>query len=82
MRTCSADLPSGYGVMMQDLSRLAHQLHDPAIPTMQWFCADRICPAIIDHTLVTHDGDHLTIEYSTDMAPLIAPEMRRILARL
>ncbi len=80
MRSCSAHEPSRYRTLMQDLSNLANQLHDPAIPTIQWFCADEICPTIIDHTLVTHDGDHLTMEYSADLGPLLMRELQPILA--
>ena len=58
------------------------QRHRLSIPTLQWFCADGVCPSVVNHTLTTHDGDHLTMEYSADLSPLLAPEMRRILARL
>jgi hypothetical protein len=54
----------------------------PSIPTLQWFCADSICPSVINNTLTTHDGDHLTMEWSADLARLLAPEMRRVLAKL
>ena len=57
-------------------------LNAPAlIPTLQWLCGDGVCPSVINHTLTTHDGDHLTMEYSADLAPLLR-QMRRILARL
>jgi peptidoglycan/LPS O-acetylase OafA/YrhL len=79
MRSCSAHESSRYRPLMQDLSNLANQLHDPAIPTIQWFCADEICPTIIDHTLVTHDGDHLTMEYSADLGTLLMHELQPIL---
>ena len=79
MRSCSAHEPSRYRTLMQLLSHLANQLHDPAIPTIQWFCADEICPTIIDHTLVTHNGDHLTMEYSADLGSLLSRELQPIL---
>ncbi len=79
MRSCSAHEPSRYRTLMQHLSNMANQLHDPAIPTIQWFCADEICPTIIDHTLVTHDGDHLTMEYSADLGSLLSRELHPIL---
>jgi hypothetical protein len=34
----------------------------------------------VDHTLVTHDGDHLTPEYSVDLWPLLSDELQPILA--
>jgi peptidoglycan/LPS O-acetylase OafA/YrhL len=79
MATCSAPEPSGYVPLMKDISGLVNQLHDPAIPTVQWFCANGICPTIINHTLVTHDGSHLTLEYSTGLAPLIGQQLQPIL---
>ena len=79
MGTCSAREPSGYAPLMQRLAKLTSQLHDPAIPTIQWFCANQICPTIIDHTLVTHDGDHLTMEYSADLGSLLGRELQPIL---
>ena len=36
--------------------------HHPVIPSLQWFCADGICPMVINHTLTTRDGDHMTKE--------------------
>jgi len=80
MRSCSATEFPTYAGMMHDISGLAHSLHVPAIPTIQWFCSDRICPTIVDHTLVTHDGDHLTMEYSAELGPLLGRELRPILA--
>jgi hypothetical protein len=67
---------------VEDIDAMLNQTHHLSIPTLQWFCADGVCPSVINDTLTTHDGDHLTMEYSADMAPLLAPEMRRILARL
>jgi peptidoglycan/LPS O-acetylase OafA/YrhL len=79
LRSCSTHESSRYRPLMQGLSSMASQLHDPAIPTIQWFCAHRICPTIIDNTLVTHDGDHLTMEYSADLGPLLAGALQPIL---
>ncbi|MDE3134575.1 MAG: acyltransferase [Acidobacteriota bacterium] len=78
-RSCSSPIPSGYMRLMQQIQPLLRG--HPAIPTLQWFCADGLCPSVVDHTLTTHDGDHLTMEYSAELAPLLAPEMRRVLAR-
>jgi peptidoglycan/LPS O-acetylase OafA/YrhL len=81
-RSCSSPVTSGYTNLVQDIQTMLNQTKHLAIPTLQWFCADGICPSVIDHTLTTHDGDHLTTEFSTDLAPVLAPEMRRVLARL
>ncbi|HEX3803450.1 MAG TPA: acyltransferase family protein [Solirubrobacteraceae bacterium] len=80
MRSCSSDEPLLYPKLMQDLAKMTQQLRDPAIPTIQWFCAEEVCPTVVDHTLTTHDGDHLTMEYSAELGPLLSKELRPILA--
>ena len=54
--------------------------HHPAIPTVQWFCADGVCPMVIGKTLVTRDKDHMTKQYSAALAPLLSLELQPILA--
>ncbi|HWD70788.1 MAG TPA: acyltransferase family protein [Solirubrobacteraceae bacterium] len=81
-RSCSSPVTSSYTSLVHDIQAMLMQTKHLWLPTLQWFCADGICPSVINHTLTTHDGDHLTTEYSTDLAPLLAPEMRRVLARL
>ena len=71
-----------YTTLMEDISTMLTDAHRLSIPALQWFCGDGVCPSVINHTLTTHDGDHLTMEYSAALAPLLAPEMRRILTRL
>jgi SGNH domain (fused to AT3 domains) len=82
MRTCSDQLPSTYVPLMQDLAAMAAHTHHPAIPTLQWFCLDDICPMVIDRTLTLRDKSHFTMEYSTLLGPLLGRELRPILARL
>ncbi|MDE3133367.1 MAG: acyltransferase [Acidobacteriota bacterium] len=78
-RSCSSPVTSAYTTLVQTVETMLIQTHHRAIPTLQWFCGDGVCPSVINDTLTTHDGDHLTMEYSADLAPLLAPEMRRIL---
>lgn len=52
----------------------------PAIPTLQWFCADDICPTVIDDTPTTEDGNHITDRYASLLAPRLANRLRPILA--
>jgi SGNH domain (fused to AT3 domains) len=82
MRKCSARLPSTYVPLMQAMARMTTETHHPAIPTLQWFCADGICPMVINHTLITRDIDHITKQYSAELAPLLGLELKPILARL
>ena len=81
-KSCSSPVTIGYTNLIEAIGAMLGQSHHLTIPTLQWFCADGICPSVVNHTLTTHDGDHLTMEYSADLSPLLAPEMRRILARL
>jgi hypothetical protein len=80
-RSCSSPVTSGYTQLVRAIQSMLSANHSLSIPTLQWFCASGICPSVVNHTLTTHDGDHLTMEYSADLAPLLGPEMRRILAR-
>lgn len=80
MGKCSARVPSTYVPLMKALARMTALTHHPAIPTVQWFCADGICPMVIDNTLVTRDKDHMTKQYSAALAPLLSLELQPILA--
>lgn len=60
---------------------MLRRTHHRWIPTLQWFCAEGICPSVIDHTLTTHADDHLTMEWSAALAPLLGPEIRRVVRR-
>jgi peptidoglycan/LPS O-acetylase OafA/YrhL len=82
MGKCSTRVPGTYLGLMKALARMTSLTHHPAIPTLQWFCAYGICPMIVDKTLTTRDGSHMTKEYSTDLAPLLGLELKPILARL
>jgi hypothetical protein len=82
MGACSGRVPSTYVPLMKALGRMTTRTHHPAIPTLQWFCAGGICPMIINHTLTTRDKDHMTKQYSAELAPLLSLELQPILTRL
>jgi len=82
MRDCSTRVPKGYATLMNALAHMTTRNGHPAIPTMQWFCADGICPMVINKTITTRDTGHLTFEYSTELAPLLGLELKPILAEL
>jgi hypothetical protein len=54
----------------------------PAIPTLQWFCADDICPAVVSDTVTTEDGNHITPQYIQLLAPRLTNRLRPILHHL
>jgi peptidoglycan/LPS O-acetylase OafA/YrhL len=80
MGKCSARVPNTYVPLMKALGHMTAVTHHPAIPTAQWFCAEGICPMVIDNTLVTRDKDHMTKQYSAALAPLLSLELQPILA--
>ena len=82
MGECSARVTSGYIAMMKAMGAMTAETHHPAIPTMEWFCAGGICPMVINHTLVSRDKDHMTKQYSGELAPLLDAEVERVLAVL
>ena len=45
---------------------------------LQWFCAKGTCPMVIDHTLTMRDRSHFTMEYSQALAPVLTPELKRV----
>ena len=53
-----------------------------AIPTLQWFCAAGTCPSVIDDTVTSEDGSHITAAYAKLLAPRLANQLRPILRRL
>jgi hypothetical protein len=81
MGRCSSRVPDTYVPLMHVIARMAAQTHHPAIPTLQWFCAKGVCPMVIDHTLTTRDTSHFTMQYSEALAPVLGPELQRILSR-
>jgi hypothetical protein len=81
MGKCSTRVLSTYAPLMKALGRMTTRTHHPAIPTVQWFCADGICPMVVDNTLTTRDKDHMTKQYSAHLTPLLSLELTPILAR-
>ncbi len=47
--------------------RAAQEAGVDAVPTRQWFCDGRTCPAVIGRTIPYRDGGHMTAEYSATL---------------
>jgi SGNH domain (fused to AT3 domains) len=43
------------------------------------FCTARTCPLIVGNDLVYRDDNHVTVEYATALAPVLAAEMENVL---
>jgi peptidoglycan/LPS O-acetylase OafA/YrhL len=82
MGECSARVNASYIAMMKAMQVMTAETRHPAIPTLQWFCGDGICPMVINQTLVSRDKDHMTQQYSSELAPLLDAEVERVLAVL
>jgi hypothetical protein len=42
------------------------------VDARKWFCADDRCPAVIGDVVPLRDREHVTVEYSTQLAGPIA----------
>ena len=82
MRRCSSRVLRTYVPLMHALGRMTRATHHPAIPTLQWFCANTICPMVINHTLTLRDRSHFTLQYSTDLGPVLGLELKPIMIQL
>jgi hypothetical protein len=80
MGTCVSRVPSSYAPLMRDVQRMTYRTHHPAIPTLQWLCADGICPMVINGTITTSDRSHLTVDYSVDLSGVLGLALKPILA--
>jgi peptidoglycan/LPS O-acetylase OafA/YrhL len=61
---------------VQDAERAAAaRQHATYVNTLNWFCSNDVCPAVVNSTPVYWDGSHLTDSYSTALAPLMAPAL-------
>ena len=43
-----------------------------------WMCVNQKCPVIIDGTLTTYDGGHLTVGFSEKLAPLFRDKLKKL----
>ena len=41
------------------------------VETRDWFCAEGYCPAFVGTTPAYVDGEHLTLQYAQELAPLM-----------
>jgi hypothetical protein len=82
MHSCSTAVTNIYRYLIQQLGDMAHAGRYPVIPTEQWLCARGICPMVVGGTVTTRDLDHLTPEYSGALAPLLGPELKRVVSGL
>jgi hypothetical protein len=80
--TCARQEPPAMRATLPAIQAMARQDGYPAVPTLQWFCAGGICPAVIDGTVASEDGSHITSQYSMLLAPLLTDAIRPLLGGL
>jgi peptidoglycan/LPS O-acetylase OafA/YrhL len=44
-----------------------------------WFCTATTCPVVVDNLLVFQDETHISVQYATYLAPLVADEIQRVI---
>lgn len=59
--------PGRHAAVIGAARRLGVVVIDPT----GWFCSARVCPVIVDNTLLYRDGTHITQSYSRILAPVI-----------
>jgi hypothetical protein len=68
MASCTTTWPSSSLAAYDEIARRAKQVGVGFLPTRQFVCFQRECPAIIGHTIAWMDNSHLTVAYSTQVA--------------
>lgn len=49
------------------------------IPTLQWFCTSKVCPPVINDTIVYNDDLHVTASYVVSLTPLLQIALNPVL---
>jgi len=68
MATCTTTWPSSSLHLYDAVAARARQLGVGFLATRGFVCFDRECPAVIGHTIVYRDNNHLTVAYSAQIA--------------
>lgn len=79
---CALRLTPAIRASLVQIQAMLERDRYPAIPTLQWFCAAGICPTVIDGTVTSEDGNHITPEYAQFLAPRLATRLAPVLARI
>jgi hypothetical protein len=69
-----------YGAALTRDQQGATAANAKLIPTVQWFCLNDHCPAIINNLLVYADADHVSIVYSQYLATVLQQALTPLLS--
>ena len=68
---CSVHIGTGY---RDDLASMLDDFRaagENVLWVRQWFCADTVCPTIVGNMLMYRDDNHMTVTYSSFIAPML-----------
>jgi hypothetical protein len=82
MANCTGDEQPWFPSMLLRLAEMAAVNDHYAIPTLQGFCTQGICPMVIGGFVTRRDTGHLTPQYSVAMGPTLAAELAPVLSDL
>ena len=68
MARCTTTWPPASLAAYDDVARRSKQLGVGFLRTRGFVCFQRQCPAVIGHTIVWMDNNHLTVAYSAELA--------------
>ena len=80
MGTCTTTWPASSLVAYDTVGREARSIGAGFVATRGLVCYERECPAVIDHTIVWSDNDHMTVAYSQHVAGAFRSAFDRALA--
>jgi peptidoglycan/LPS O-acetylase OafA/YrhL len=79
-KACEASWPSANDAGIEVESSIVRENGGHYANTVDLFCSDDRCPAVVGNTMVFYDASHLTREYSLAMAPALGALIDRALA--
>ena len=77
---CTASITPTWLAYAKMDERVSQQTGDLYLDKKSWFCsADQRCPVFVEDTIVRRDATHITAEYATKVAPLMAEALLPVL---
>lgn len=75
MRTCTTTWPASAFAQYDRVARGSSDLGVSFLPTRGFVCYGQRCPAVVGHTIVWMDDNHMTFTYSAQVAPVFRHEL-------
>jgi hypothetical protein len=81
LASCMTTWPASSYAAYDSIARAAKRIGAGFLPTRGFVCYQRQCPAVVRHTIVWMDTNHLTGIYSAEVAAPFRAAFRRATAR-